>query len=550
GNGNGTYAAPSVVGTLTGVSEPASGTRIAGFKLPVLQVADLTGDGINDILALDYSKPYPGSPSSAIAVFLGNGNGTFQSPITTEVGTGYVRSIAIGDVNGDGIADMITETKYKNKTTGNTFTLNVFLGNGNGTFASPSTISEPSVRAISLELAELTDDNHLDLVTANGYYGTVSVLLGNGNGTFAAPTSYAALSGDDSMAIANLGNGSMDIVTADVEVNRVSVLLNNGNGTFQPQVTYAVGSLPSSVVVADVNGDGIPDIIVPDVFDNAIGVLPGNGNGTFAQQQVFGIGYDPDIVFVHNNTSDGKAYIDAWGILLEKPGQIYELVDDQPRIALSQETLDVVGTTGNDTISVAVSGDDIIVTNDSASETYPTYSVSQIAIFGGAGNDTVSLAGEPIGATVSGAGGDDSITGGAGNDSLRGGAGNDTIGGAGGNDTVIGGAGNDCVKGGAGNDLLAGGPGNDTLHGGVGNDTLSGGIGDDCVSGNDGNDSIIAGSGSSGLSAGPGNDTITGSILAGDLSDTIYCGPGADSILSGANDSIIGQTAQDTVVVA
>ena len=47
--------------------------------------------------------------------------------------------------------------------------------------------------------------------------------------------------------------------------NTVSVLLGNGDGTFQNQKTFPVGSHPSSVAVADVNGDGRPDLIVANL---------------------------------------------------------------------------------------------------------------------------------------------------------------------------------------------------------------------------------------------------------------------------------------------
>jgi hypothetical protein len=61
----------------------------------------------------------------------------------------------------------------------------------------------------------------------------------------------------------------------------VSVLLGNGNGTFQSAVNFAVGFDPSSVAVADVNGDGRPDLVVANTGSYTVSVLLGNGNGTF-----------------------------------------------------------------------------------------------------------------------------------------------------------------------------------------------------------------------------------------------------------------------------
>ena len=247
---------------------------------------------------------------------------------------------------------------------------------------------------------------------------------------------------------------------------------------------------------------------------------------------------------IYGTTADGGGTASD-GVVFEVPGAI---TPSAAFATLNNGILTVEGTSNADSISVADTNGTVVATLNG--QVYSTQSdVVGISIAGGAGNDSINLAGVPIDATVGGAGGADSITGGAGDDSLKGGQGNDTIGGAGGSDTIVGGAGDDSLKGGAGDDSILGGPGNDTLHGGAGDDTLGGGIGNDSVNGNDGNDSLFAGSGSSQLLAGPGNDTITGSIVSGYGADTITAGGGQDSIECGAADSILGSSSSDTIVL-
>lgn len=63
-------------------------------------------------------------------------------------------------------------------------------------------------------------------------------------------------------------------------LGNIAVMLGNGAGTFQAPVTYGTGgSYPTSVAVADLNGDGNPDILVANGVQ--VGVLLGNGDGTF-----------------------------------------------------------------------------------------------------------------------------------------------------------------------------------------------------------------------------------------------------------------------------
>jgi hypothetical protein len=110
--------------------------------------------------------------------------------------------------------------------------------------------------------------------------------------------------------------------------------------------------------------------------------------------------------------------------------------------------------------------------------------VTTIRIFGGAGDDTitVTIPGNTRIKTV--------LNGGAGNDTITGGDGSDTILGGQGNDTLSGGQGNDTLRGGAGADSLAGGQGNDTLQGDTGVDTLRGGAGQNILDGGAGMDTF------------------------------------------------------------
>ncbi len=123
----------------------------------------------------------------------------------------------------------------------NSSTISVLLGNGNGTFQAPVTYAVGS-NPIAVAIGDLTGNGKLDIAVANYGSNTVSVLLGNGDGTFQSPVTYTVGSNPRGVAIANL-NGSTngnDLVVANWGSNTVSVLLNKGNGTFASAVNYNV----------------------------------------------------------------------------------------------------------------------------------------------------------------------------------------------------------------------------------------------------------------------------------------------------------------------
>ncbi|HBN22534.1 MAG TPA: hypothetical protein DD412_04785 [Holosporales bacterium] len=97
---------------------------------------------------------------------------------------------------------------------------------------------------------------------------------------------------------------------------------------------------------------------------------------------------------------------------------------------------------------------------------------------------------QPVGLSLYGGNGNDTLYGGDGDDTLYGGNGIDTLYGGDGDDTLDGGNGKDTLYGEEGNDILGGGSGKDTLYGSDGDDTLDGGIGADLLAGGAGNDTL------------------------------------------------------------
>jgi hypothetical protein len=285
GKGDGSFQ-PAVTYGTGGASGPFWPVSIA--------IADVNGDHKPDLVVAN-------GGSNTVGVLLGNGDGTFQPAVAYGSGAFFPVSVAVADVNGDGKPDIVVANEC-----GPVFcdgSVGVLLGNGDGTFRPVVTYSSGGEYGLSVAVADVNGDGIPDLLVANGCdnlnlcgtKGGVAVLLGNGDGTFQAATEY--LSGGAypySLKIADLnGDGKLDLVAANSFSGTVSVLLGNGDGTFQGAVTYSSGDKAnvaqiSSVAVADVNGDGHPDLLLTTQSmgangnnGGAVSVLLGNSNGTF-----------------------------------------------------------------------------------------------------------------------------------------------------------------------------------------------------------------------------------------------------------------------------
>jgi hypothetical protein len=157
--------------------------------------------------------------------------------------------------------------------------------------AAPGTGGGDSPYAVT---AFMNVDGRVDLVTANGHYGTLTVLTNDGSGNFSSNATYAVGIYPDSVAAADVnGDGYVDLICANqgsfllsvTNAGTLTVLTNDGSGGFGLNANYTINPSPFSVVAADINGDGKPDLICSyyngSGFTNIITVLTNDGSGGF-----------------------------------------------------------------------------------------------------------------------------------------------------------------------------------------------------------------------------------------------------------------------------
>ena len=583
----------------------------AGFS--IANAGDVNGDGFDDfIIGARRADPdvAAGNRGASYLVFGGaakleafdaadgsNDNQIALANITPATGfrfdggasndySGYSVSGA-GDVNGDGIADLLIGAPFADPNSG--------VGNGDegasyivfGGLANLNDLDDDDGSADGrIDLANISAGQGLRLDGATAFTddqsGQSVALVGDVNGDgfddvlvgarFADPNGTNTSEG---AAYLVFGREPGLFTAASLDLANLSGL----EGTRFDGVAAADQAGRAVNGLGDVNGDGFADIVIAAPTADPNGIFSSGSAYVVFGKSAFGPSSDLSSLNGANGFRlDGLRGSDYTGISVSGAGDINGDGFDDILIGASlfdrlgasnvgaayvvfgkgsgfdavidlgsldgDDGFRIEGAASGDFLGRGVSGagdvngdgfDDIVVGAYSTDNNGLNSSGSAYVIYGHRADTAVTRVGTALNNTINGGKGDDSISGLSGNDTLIGWEGDDTIDGGDGNDTVIGGDDDDMITSGSGRDMIDGGEGNDVISGGSGRDTIIAGAGEDAIDGGSEKDTFDF--------SGFGNDAIKINLASGSFLHV----NGEDVQSFTSIENVIGTRGDDTI---
>ncbi|MFB9985069.1 FG-GAP-like repeat-containing protein, partial [Mesorhizobium kowhaii] len=266
GTAGGTFSTHAVIflPTINGYANGAGGVTLGDFN----------GDGNLDIATSSYVN-------QTIEVLQGNGTGGFSAPVAIQYPGQYGDNLVATDVNNDGKLDLVVASYNPSLATDS---VGVLLGNGNGTFQPLISSAIPGTsdsEHFGLAVGDINGDGLADVVMSSLNNNSLEIMLGDGQGHFQIKQiiPYYTTGGSYASGVA-LGDfnhdGKLDLAVADYN-GGIKLYQNDGTGNFtfaQTIVPVSGPAAPANVwpglLAVDVNKDGAVDLI--ETGENSTGI--------------------------------------------------------------------------------------------------------------------------------------------------------------------------------------------------------------------------------------------------------------------------------------